>query len=405
MPRTPTPGGEGVDHPVGGSSGSLKPGGGGALALSSLLFFYFKRERGVRGVRSVRNPTPMRVGILAWVSDECPGVSEDAALTSVRAGTPGWLDLHWGLQRLPCLRSLDPTSPGGVFCGRSACYRPPDTLILNSPSLRTHPVTLHNRSLHMNRALILTLIVLTFLAVGCGGGGGSASSSPVVPTGPQSPAGIFTGTIQSSTSGKIAATAIVLDSGEFRYVAANGLQAVGNISVSGSAFSGSSTLFAPCGYAFPGGVFTLPATLTNGSVITANHMGGSYSGAGDSGTFDFAYNPASTHQLTLASLVGNYDCMLDPYLRPVSINVKSDGSFSVYLYVPSLVQGSGTITQPNPSQNAFRIQLYMPGYGPYPIASNYSGLGFLTDGSSPNSVFNFYLTDQGGQWPLVLIKR
>ncbi|MBK8571718.1 MAG: hypothetical protein IPN91_03540 [Holophagaceae bacterium] len=249
----------------------------------------------------------------------------------------------------------------------------------------------------MSNIRVFALTGSLLLALGCGGsGGGGGSVTPPLPVGPQNPAGIYAGTIQS-----VAATVIVLDSGEFSWATNNGLLATGNLVVSGGSFTGTGTLWAPNGTYFTGVGFTAPVTITNGTVVTASTMSASYTSPVGNGSFHFTYNPVFTRQVTLTTLAGNYNYMQDGYGYPVSISILSDGTFTGRWYVtPDSRAFSGTITQPNPSQNAFRVQLNMPGVGPYPIPSNYSGLGFLTDGTSMNSDLTILLTDSGNQWAL-----
>lgn len=229
----------------------------------------------------------------------------------------------------------------------------------------------------MKPSPVLLPLLLSLLA--CGGGGGGSS----VPQTPPPSGGVFegpwTGSLRSSAGGSVSAMALVLASGEMRYVASNGIQAVGTLTASGSSASGSGTMYAPTGYAFPGGAVSTAFTLS-GSGTGGSALSGTYASAYDSGTFSFTYHAGAAYAtpVVLANVAGAYASTQTSTGYPISGRLSASGALTGSDAFGSL---AGTLVAVDPSKNAFRVTVtYTPTGQP---ARSYSGLAYFDFGVSP----------------------
>jgi len=212
----------------------------------------------------------------------------------------------------------------------------------------------------------------------CGGGGGGAPL-PVPPPSAGVFEGPWTGTLRSTTGATVTATALVLTSGEMRYVSSNGIQAVGAVTASGTTATGSGTLYAPYGYVFQGNTATTPFSLSgSGSAGTA--LSGTYTSAYDNGAFAFVYNAGARYAspVVLANVAGTYASTLTSSGYPISGRLTATGALSGSDAFGTL---TGTLTAVDPSRNAFRVNVtYTPTGQP---ALTYAGLAFFDFSYSP----------------------
>jgi hypothetical protein len=224
--------------------------------------------------------------------------------------------------------------------------------------------------------LLLAAGLLTLLA--CGGGGGSSTPPPPPPS-----AGVFegpwNGTLVSNTGGSVSATALLLASGEMRYVASNGIQAVGTLSASGSSATGSGTMYAPTGYAFPGNVTSLGYAL-HGSGTGGSTLSGTYTSAYDNGTFTFTYNAGAKYAapVVMANVAGAYASTVTSSGYPITGRLTSTGALSGSDAFGTL---AGTLTAVDPAKNAFRVNVTYTPTGQ--AARTYTGLAFFDFSYSP----------------------
>lgn len=145
-------------------------------------------------------------------------------------------------------------------------------------------------------AATIPLVIL----VGCGGGGGSSSTSNPMPQTPQSPSGIWLGTISGSLVGDIscliaendAVTCFVSRSGSSQSDIISGgvTVAVAQITATGDSFG------------LGGGGFSLSGTINERSLLDLSGDIGAYSGLTVSATYDSLYEADSS----LATLEGVY---------------------------------------------------------------------------------------------------
>lgn len=224
----------------------------------------------------------------------------------------------------------------------------------------------------MKPSLLSSFGLLALLGCGGGGGGGTPAPQP-----PPASAGVFEGpwrgTLQSHSGGSVTATALLLASGEMRYVASNGIQAVGTVSASGTSATGTGTLYAPTGYLFPGNVASTSFSLA-GSGTGGASLSGTYTSPVDSGTFAFTYDAGAAYAspVVLANVAGTYSSTTTSSGYPISGRLTSSGALS-----GSDVYGSftGTLTAVDPAKNAFRVSVAYTPAGQ--AARTYAGLAFF----------------------------
>ena len=230
----------------------------------------------------------------------------------------------------------------------------------------------------MKSTLLAAICLFTLFA--CGGGGGGSTATPPPPS---ASAGVFEGswkgTLQSNTGGSVTASALLLASGEMRYVASNGIQAVGTLTASGNAASGSGTMYAPTGYTFPGNATSMSYTL-NGSGTGGASLTGTYASAYDNGTFTFTYNAGAHYAspVVMANVAGAYTSTVTSSGYPISGRLTSAGAIAG---TDAFGAFSGTITAVDPAKNAFRVNVTYTPTGQ--AARSYSGLAFFDFSYSP----------------------
>jgi hypothetical protein len=175
-----------------------------------------------------------------------------------------------------------------------------------------------------NRNLrLLPLLVLAGVAGGCGGGdddeeggfGGGADAS-----------GIWFGTVDVDAGPQnVAAVLIVRSNGTVYMDTGIGLL-VGSGQTSGNAFTAGTDGYSYA-QAFPDGAdFSL-----NGTVAAQDSLTGAFSGAGQSGTFEFDFNTTlSVLAAALPTIAGTYsaDLAIRDDVTPVSVTIEPDGDLS-----------------------------------------------------------------------------
>jgi hypothetical protein len=175
---------------------------------------------------------------------------------------------------------------------------------------------------------------------------------------------------------------LILASGEMRYVAANGIQAVGTLSAVKTAVSASGTLYAATGYTFPSGSSTSSFTFsgTGGTSDLGPTITGTYSGGGDSGTFQFSYDNSATYStpVVLANVAGAYTSVITSTGTTITGRLASDGSLTGTDAYGSL---TGQLTVVDATKNAFRITATYTQTGL--TSENYSGLAYFESGTTP----------------------
>lgn len=231
--------------------------------------------------------------------------------------------------------------------------------------------------MNLKSPILLATGLLALLA--CGGGGGGSSTPPPPPASAGVFEGPWSGTLLSSTGGSVSATALLLASGEMRYVASNGIQAVGTLSATGASAAGSGTMYAPTGYAFPGNLASLSYAI-QGSGTGGSVLSGTYTSAYDSGTFAFTYNAGAKYAspVVMANVAGSYASTVTSSGYPISGRLTATGALSGSDAFGTL---AGTLTAVDPAKNAFRVSVTYAPTGQ--AARSYSGLAFFDFSYSP----------------------
>jgi hypothetical protein len=164
-----------------------------------------------------------------------------------------------------------------------------------------------------------------------------------------------------------------------RYVASNGIQAVGTLSAAGTSATGSGTMYAPTGYAFPGNLTSLSYSI-NGSGTGGSVLSGTYASAYDNGTFAFTYNAGAKYALpvVMANVAGAYTSTVTSSGYPINGRLTASGTLSGSDAFGTL---TGTLTAVDPAKNAFRVNVTYTPTGQ--AARTYAGLAFFNFSFSP----------------------
>jgi hypothetical protein len=164
-----------------------------------------------------------------------------------------------------------------------------------------------------------------------------------------------------------------------RYVASNGIQAVGTMAASGSTATGTGTMYAPYGYVFPGNTTSTAFSLSGAGTASAA-LSGSYTSAYDNGTFAFTYNAGAkyTSPVVMANVAGAYASTVTSSGYPITGRLTSAGALSGSDAFGTL---TGTLTAVDPTKNAFRVSVTYTPTGQ--AARTYSGLAFFDFSYSP----------------------
>jgi hypothetical protein len=228
----------------------------------------------------------------------------------------------------------------------------------------------------MRRFVILAVFGL--LASACGGGSGGGSQ-PVTNV---SAGGIWEGT---DPIAGLELIGVVTETGEARFIRADGLQSFGNASVSGTSISGSYTGLLPFGFMFfdgsTCGTGTFSGTVRERQSITATFNFKTSSGASDSGSGTFNYNALYDRDSSLATIAGNY---LDPDTGAV-INVNSNG----VIFSQDAVTGcvlNGQVSIIDSRYNVYRVEYQFEsceGFQVYLNGTTATGIGVLDNTVDP----------------------
>ncbi|HYL01208.1 MAG TPA: hypothetical protein VEU78_08430 [Steroidobacteraceae bacterium] len=154
---------------------------------------------------------------------------------------------------------------------------------------------------HFARVLYLAVPVLLG---SCGGGGGYGGGPN-----PQnaSPGGIWSGTDSDSP---LQVTGIIDESGNLRFIRADGVQYVGTATTSGNSISAHFDAYTPFGSAFADGstheTGSLSGTIDARVSITASTQSMTDKGTPSNGTLALTFNPLYDQASSLAAIAGNY---------------------------------------------------------------------------------------------------
>jgi hypothetical protein len=235
------------------------------------------------------------------------------------------------------------------------------------------------RQHRISLAMTIPLVVVA----GCGGGGGGSSSAPdPVPQTPQSPSGIWLGTIQGSLVGDIScliaetdvATCFVSRSGSAQSDVISGgvTVAVAQITVTGDSFG------------LGGGSFSLSGTIDERSSLDLTGDIGAYSGLTVSATYDTLYETDSS----LATIEGVYS-RASIGNDPASFSIDANGV--LYSQAQSGCVHNGQVSVIDARYNAYAVAISVGNCGA--ADGDYMGLATY---ESASGTFKFIATSSTG---------
>ncbi len=218
--------------------------------------------------------------------------------------------------------------------------------------------------------------------------GGSGSDSQVIP-GDQDLGGFWTGTLSiDGVPGTQDLIGISTDDGRFHFISADTeAQFVGTAQADGTSVTGSGTAYAPPGSMWRDGSTVTTVTMS-GTITERDSFAGSWSsGAGESGRFNFAYDPDYEKDSSLGLLAGDW---CDDCFNPVvSFRIFQDGQFTGSNTLFGCTS-SGRISIIDSRFNVYQIESTIAGCA---IAGDYTGLGALGDIIQPNDFLVFFINN------------
>lgn len=218
---------------------------------------------------------------------------------------------------------------------------------------------------------ILILACLIALA-GCGGGGGGGSSTGTNPPPTNAdPGGIWFGTAHNTTAGlTFQLIGVSIGTGEFRFLDDQGVQYFGSIKVSGTAFTGSLTAYAPVGTVFSNGSPVLTGNIS-GTISQRASFSGQYTlSTGERGTISLTYDALYDRDSSIPLVSGTWQ---DDFGNTYTV----DSQGSIFAQDSAGCVYSGNISVVNSAFNAYRVNLQVSNCGP--INGSYNGLAVLDD--------------------------
>ena len=228
--------------------------------------------------------------------------------------------------------------------------------------------------------LLIFALASLFVLSACGGGGDSSGTPPATPS---AAAGIWLGTFTSDvTHITSSATGLVADTDSARFGLPDTLaQYSGVLNVNGNSFSTTATAYAPHGSTLLDGSEVGTVTIS-GTFTPKGTMSGTYSGAGDAGTFTLTYNGSLyERRSSLPSVSGLWKGKILDFTNFISIN--NDGAI-VGVNTTGCTYG-GHVSVIDPLFNIYSVHLDIDTCGSN--NGTYDGLAALSDTSDTNDTF------------------
>jgi hypothetical protein len=225
-------------------------------------------------------------------------------------------------------------------------------------------------------AALLSLLVLC----ACGGGGNPSGTPPATPS---AAGGIWMGTFTSNVTHVTSNfTGLVADTNIARFGSPDTLaQYSGVLDVSGNSFSTTATAYAPHGSTLQDGTQVGTVTIS-GTFAPKGTMTGTYSGAGDSGTFTLTYNGSLYERASsLPGVSGTWKGKILDFTNFIKID---DNGAITGVNTTGCFYG-GHVSVIDPSFNIYSVHLDIDNCGS--DNGSYDGLGALSDTSSTNDTF------------------
>lgn len=233
-----------------------------------------------------------------------------------------------------------------------------------------------------------TLFLMALLGLiglsSCGGGG---NSSPTPPAQPSAAAGIWFGTFTSTVTNTVSrATGLVADTNSARFGFTDTFeQFSGVLRVVDNSFSMTATAFAPHGGTLPDGTKVGTVTIT-GTFTPQSTMTGTYSGAGDSGTFTLTFSPLYQRLSSFGLLKGTWSGEILEHSTGLTI---SDNAQITGVNTAGCTYG-GHLDLIDPSFNIYALHLDVDTCGS--DNGSYDGLAYLSDEHEQNGTLNVIMS-------------
>jgi hypothetical protein len=236
-----------------------------------------------------------------------------------------------------------------------------------------------NKMKRKSGSLSLVALLSLFILSACGGGG---NPSPIPPAQPSAAAGIWIGTFTSNVTHTTSnATGLIADTNSARFGFPDTLgQFSGVLSVNGNSFSMTATAYAPHGSTLPDGSKVSTVTIV-GAFTQKSAMSGTYSGAGDSGTFTLTYSTFYERPSSFPGVSGIWKGKILDFTNFIKID--ENGAITG-VNTTGCTYG-GHLDLIDPSFNIYFVHLDIDTCGS--DNGNYDGLGYLSDTSATNDTF------------------
>jgi hypothetical protein len=218
---------------------------------------------------------------------------------------------------------------------------------------------------------------------GCGGGGGGGgASTPPNPTGDANPAGLWQGPLITTGDNTQRVFSVILaPDGRFTGIIAssgtNGRFVVGTVDTTLNTLNATGTVFAQAGEGLlPNGLTSDPLTVSDATIVEHVSLRGSYTGGGESASFELAYEGGTTRGASLAAIAGVYS-IYPPVTGSVAATLAVNGNALTFA-TASGCNGTGTIEVIDPKLDMYSWSMLLgpcAGTGEY----TFSGLASLND--------------------------
>jgi hypothetical protein len=219
------------------------------------------------------------------------------------------------------------------------------------------------------------LACASILLTACGGGSGSsASGGPSGTPTPAATAGLWKGTVTSSTTGQSTLVVAMTDAaGHSVWMTTDGRIYDGSMPTSGTSFQWPMTGYMDAAGHFPDGTNFGMGTMTVDEQ-TATMMSGHYSGNGQSGSFTMNMSPMWQRDATLAAVSGTYTRSTSTGYS-MTMNIDANGQLMGSDTSGCMLNGS--VTAPDPHHDLYQMDGTVTSCGI--LDGNYHGMAALLD--------------------------
>jgi hypothetical protein len=236
----------------------------------------------------------------------------------------------------------------------------------------------------MSKTSLVTVIAALSLAA-CGGGGsdgsnaasndpgGTEATAPTPASTTATTPGVWKGTITSTTTGRSStALGLIATNGQSFWMTTDGRVWNGQMPVSGTQFNTTMAGHMYAGDRFPDGSNYGPSSMMFG--YSSGMWGGSYTGTGDTGTFNMGLSPMWNRPASLAEVAGVYTRTVS-YGYAMTMTIDANGQFSASDTRGCLI--NGTVAVPDATHNLYRLDATVSSCGA--LNGTYNGMGTLLD--------------------------